>query len=531
MFIILKTKRKERERFCFSGNFFNTQQNSHLFIKMSCGKARAPQPTPRATREVSKDPKDGTHHNINKPLSDSGNRTTEEELLKAAFDGDFETVKRLLKEGVSTEVTSQKPGQEGLTPLHLACWSGQVMVVKLLIHYQAKKNVRGKGRKPVHYAALGGHVGVLSVLWDAECNIKSKASDGLSALHLAADNGNLETVKWLVEKGAYLHQKNKNGLTPEDLAKHSGYKEVAKYLREKNEELRMDGLTEKKKLGEGAFGDVYLVKRKGRYLVLKEINLSEMERKKQEYAHQEIKLLKSLTHPYIVAYLGGGFKGRHLYIQMEYCSGGDLYDRITEQKGKNVFFEEKQVVNWCLRVCLALKYIHGRNILHRDIKPHNIFLTGNGVIKLGDFGLSKALEEDSVASTHLGSPAYMSPELMRGNLYDSAADMWAFGCVMFEVATLKLAFPYNNLQIPSTFSRDYQDAVTSLLQQNPLLRPKADDLLRLNIFHDALEGQLEEKERQVSELNQEVEDLCTEIEDLSHDLQSRDNMIKKLTAK
>lgn len=461
------------------------------------------------------------------------NKTTpaEEEFLQAAFTGDNAKISDLLKDGVSVDVTSSKPGREGLTALHLACWSGKDDVVKLLLFFQAKRKAVGKGMKPVHFAAKGGHVNVLSVLWNNECNIKSKSLKGRSPLHVAADNGNFEAVKWLVEKGSYLNAKDVRGKTPEDLAKDAGYKDVARYLREKAEELKLDGITGMRKLGEGAFGEVYLVKKDLRYSVLKQINLAELERRKQEYAHQEIKLLKSLTHPYIVSYLGGGFKGKYLYIEMEYCSGGDLYTRICDQKDKKIPFEETLLVNWSLRLSLALKYVHSRNILHRDLKPHNIFLTDNGVIKLGDFGLAKALEDSSAATTYLGSPAYMSPELLQGNPYDSATDMWSFGCVMFELAALKLAFPYKNLELPSSFSRGYNDVIKALLVDDPKKRPKAADILRLPLFLNALESQMEEKEHQVAELNQEVEDLSCEVENLTREIQKRDEIIRNLQGK
>ncbi|KAK7080239.1 hypothetical protein SK128_027059 [Halocaridina rubra] len=195
----------------------------------------------------------------------------EEKLIKAALDGDIDTVEQLLDDEVNIETTSNEEGMKGLTPLLAASWGGQDKVVKLLIEKKANRKAIANGFSAVHYAALGGHVGVLQVLWDIGSNIKGITPDGSSPLHIAADNGNFEAVKWLVDKGALLNSKDKKGCIPEELAIDSGYKYVAAFLHEKNEELRMNDLTEKKTLGKGSYGEVFLVKRNGKPLVLKSV--------------------------------------------------------------------------------------------------------------------------------------------------------------------------------------------------------------------------------------------------------------------
>lgn len=91
---------------------------------------------------------------------------------------------------------------------------------------------------------------------------------------------------------------------------------------------------------------------------------------------------------------------------------GDLSFHIKRKLQKNERFTETEIFNWFVQLCLSLEYIHGRKVLHRDLKSQNIFLTGNNTVKLGDFGISKVLENtNGAAMTVVGTPYYMSPEV------------------------------------------------------------------------------------------------------------------------
>ncbi len=140
---------------------------------------------------------------------------------------------------------------------------------------------------------------------------------------------------------------------------------------------------------------------------------------------------------------------------------------------------------------MTLEYIHGRKILHRDIKLTNIFLTGNNTIKLGDFGISRVLESTcEAAMTVVGTPYYMSPEVCESKPYTFKSDVWALGCVLYELCTLEHPFQADNLlglvykivreepnQIPDTFSEQIRDIVKVMLTKDVNLRPTIQQLL------------------------------------------------------
>ncbi|KAI1893633.1 hypothetical protein AGOR_G00125720 [Albula goreensis] len=181
----------------------------------------------------------------------------------------------------------------------------------------------------------------------------------------------------------------------------------------------MDGYTVLKVIGEGSFGRALLVQSKdsrGHY-VLKEIRLRKTQ-SGQESSRKEALLLSRMKHPNIVAYRESFEADGHLYIVMEYCTGGDLLQRIKQQK--NSLFSVEVILKWFAQMCLGAKHIHDKRVLHRDLKSKNVFLTENGTIKLGDFGSACVLNSSKAyAYSYVGTPYYVSPEIWDNKPYNN----------------------------------------------------------------------------------------------------------------
>ncbi|XP_059502729.1 serine/threonine-protein kinase Nek5-like isoform X3 [Stegostoma tigrinum] len=248
-----------------------------------------------------------------------------------------------------------------------------------------------------------------------------------------------------------------------------------------------------KLLGEGAFGKAFLVKAKdnNKHVVVKEIKIAKVHQKEREAALKEVTLMDKMKHPNIVKYLDSFEEGQSLFIVMEYCDGGDLMHRINMQHG--VYFTEEQVLDWFVQICLGLKHIHDRKILHRDIKTQNIFLCNKGVtVKLGDFGIARMLNNTvELAHTCIGTPYYLSPEICANQPYNNKTDIWSLGCVLYELATLNHPFEGNNLHqlvlricrgryapVNSRYTYDLKMLLAQLFKVNPRDRPSINSILK-----------------------------------------------------
>ncbi|XP_062251971.1 serine/threonine-protein kinase Nek1 isoform X2 [Platichthys flesus] len=253
----------------------------------------------------------------------------------------------------------------------------------------------------------------------------------------------------------------------------------------------MDKYEKLKKIGEGSFGKALLVKSKedGHQYVIKEICISGMPNRERQESRKEVAVLAKMSHPNIVQYKDSFEEAGCLFIVMDYCEGGDLFKKINSQKG--VLFSEDQIMDWFVQICLALKHVHDRKILHRDIKSQNIFLTKDGTVQLGDFGIARVLNSTvELARTCIGTPYYLSPEICENKPYNNKSDIWALGCVLYEMCTLKHAFEAGNMKnlvlkiirgsypaVSVHYSQELRSLLAQLFKRNPRERPSVSTVL------------------------------------------------------
>ncbi|RLN74361.1 hypothetical protein BBJ28_00008622 [Nothophytophthora sp. Chile5] len=271
-------------------------------------------------------------------------------------------------------------------------------------------------------------------------------------------------------------------------------------------------------IGKGTHGTVVLARRKldGAVVAVKRVRISQISENGRKQADNEVILLKSLYHVNIVRFYDHFMADDELNIVMEYSDGGNLRQlvklRAREKMGP---FPEPVIMSWFAQLVLAVAYIHGKNVLHRDLKAQNVFLTHKNVVKLGDFGISKALAGDDTANTACGTPESMSPEICRGEPYGKKSDIWSLGCILYEMIMLRRPFEASTLPdiftkickgdfppILPTFSRELRLLVQLMLQQDASKRPSIEDICRFPFVQAPIQAFLSEH---VSEFQEALE--------------------------
>eukprot|EP01080_Neovahlkampfia_damariscottae_P007050 gene7050-11213_t len=243
------------------------------------------------------------------------------------------------------------------------------------------------------------------------------------------------------------------------------------------------------KLDEGMFGVVYKGKdtKTGKIVALKVIPLKKDT--KIEQIELEIAMMDKCDHKNIVKYLGTYMKGQDLWIAMELMDGGKLTDIVL-----NTRFSEPEIALVCRETLLALKYLHDKNMIHRDIKSDNILLTKQGDLKLGDFGFCCQLKtEEDCRKSVMGTPYWMAPEVIRGIDYSFKADVWSLGVVAIEMADgepphmelqpLRALFviatqPAPSVREPEKWSKEFKEFLSMCLQKSQENRATCEQLLQ-----------------------------------------------------
>ncbi|KAK4550717.1 hypothetical protein LTR36_000296 [Oleoguttula mirabilis] len=322
------------------------------------------------------------------------------------------------------------------------------------------------------------------------------------------------------------------------------------------------------KIGQGSFGIIRKVRRRtdNQILCRKEISYSRMSDKERNQLAAELDILKTLRHPNVVQYYSREhLKASHdLHLYMEYCGNGDLGGYIKKLSEQGRWADEEFVWAIFAQLVGALYRCHygedapqpglegvvrkgkafqtkagHRVILHRDLKPENVFLGQNNAVKLGDFGLSKIIASHDFASTYVGTPFYMSPEICAAERYSHHSDVWSLGCIIYELATRCVPFDARShvelvmkikagkiKPLPEMYSRELWDTITSCLRVNPTSRPDMAQLVNVPQIKAArvkleqglaYERAQQERDAAVSRLEtatQQIKDLQAECERL-----------------
>jgi len=197
-------------------------------------------------------------------------------------------------------------------------------------------------------------------------------------------------------------------------------------------------------LGRGAFSIVKLGTRKnnGKTYAIKCISKKMIDKKELALLEREIDIMKKLQHANIIQLMEVVNTPDTLYLVLEHAQGGELFDSIVN-KGS---YTENEAKNMVRQILDAIRYVHDHGIAHRDLKPENLLLsdkTGE-TVKIADFGLSKDFGEEQL-KTSCGTPDYVAPEVLNGNPYDQAVDLWSIGVITY---VLLCGFPpfYGNTQ-------------------------------------------------------------------------------------
>ncbi|XP_041844531.1 serine/threonine-protein kinase Nek10 [Melanotaenia boesemani] len=210
-------------------------------------------------------------------------------------------------------------------------------------------------------------------------------------------------------------------------------------------------------LGTGAFGSVFKVQKQSgqNFLALKEVNLHNQAFGKDKKSRDsnvdkiisELTIIKEqMKHPNIVKYYKTFLEGEKLYIVMELIEGVSLAEHLNSLKEKQQQFTEERIWNIFIQMCLALRYLHKeKRIVHRDLSPNNIMLGDKDKVTITDFGLAKQKQENSKLMSVVGTILYSCPEVVKNEPYGEKADVWALGCILYQLATLQPPFYSSNL--------------------------------------------------------------------------------------
>lgn len=249
----------------------------------------------------------------------------------------------------------------------------------------------------------------------------------------------------------------------------------------RGEKLEDGHYTVLEELGVGGMGVVYHCRDE---LLLRDVAIKMLlpslmaDKKNLDVFKEEARLAAQLEHPNIVTVYDIGVESRqgrdHHFVAMEYLPGGNLAARVTQGP-----LPLEHSLNWMKQLASGLSFAHKRGVIHQDIKADNIFITNEGDLKIGDFGLARLLVGRvylNSATKGMGTPAYMSPELCRGEQQDHRSDIYSMGILFFEMCTGQL--PYRAQGMIEMAMKHTSAPVPSAKRLNPLIPDVLDKVIK-----------------------------------------------------
>ncbi|XP_071314257.1 uncharacterized protein [Trachinotus anak] len=260
---------------------------------------------------------------------------------------------------------------------------------------------------------------------------------------------------------------------------------------------------------------------------IKRITLQQMPSNAVPALQEEIEFLKATSHPHIVS-SKNSFKDEEeniYYIVMDYCQGGNLATKIRKRTASP---QESEILSWIAEICVALRAIHEKGFLHKNLTPENILLTEFGLVCLGDFGNinENSKSSQSTANSNLLETAYLPPEVFEEGIYNSHSDIWSVGCILYELCTRKPAFSAGTIvqlipkiirgpypPLPDTFSPELCQLLEQIFSRDPQSRPTASEILQRPIIITCLSNK---SKNTVKELQTKL----TKLRDVADGLES-----------
>ncbi|KFQ56304.1 Mitogen-activated protein kinase kinase kinase 13 [Pelecanus crispus] len=237
-------------------------------------------------------------------------------------------------------------------------------------------------------------------------------------------------------------------------------------------EVPFEEISELQWLGSGAQGAVFLGKFRAEEVAIKKV---------RDQNETDIKHLRKLKHPNIIAFKGVCTQAPCYCIIMEYCAHGQLYEVL--RAGRKV--TPRLLVDWSTGIASGMNYLHLHKIIHRDLKSPNVLVTHTDAVKISDFGTSKELSDKSTKMSFAGTVAWMAPEVIRNEPVSEKVDIWSFGVVLWELLTGEI--PYKDvdssaiiwgvgsnslhLPVPSTCPDGFKILMKQTWQSKPRNRP------------------------------------------------------------